>query len=91
MENIQITKEIAELSNIDLDNHRCADGSPVWIDLNMGTYKNLKLKDSLELAKKAEYVNKELIRELWDKMLEINPNLKESNKYAEAIDYFLKN
>lgn len=87
---ILIPKEIIDVSKVDVETHTCSDGAPVWVDLNMGGYKGPNGETTLELEKKAEYVNKRLIRKMWYRVLESQPQLKD-NDYAKAISYFLTN
>ena len=65
--NIEIPQHIIETLKVNAETYKCNDGSPVWIDLNVGEWKGQNENTSLSIEAKAEYVNKKLIRELWNK------------------------
>lgn len=88
--NIEIPQHVIETSKVNAGTHNCNDGSPVWIDLNVGEWKGPNGNTSLSIEAKAEYVNKNLIRELWNKFWELDEE-DDQMKYVQAIDYFLNN
>ena len=87
---IPIPQHVIDVSKVNTETNKCKDGSPVWIDLNVGDWKGLNENTSLSIEAKAEYVNKNLIRELWNKFWELDEK-DDQIKYVQAIDYFLNN
>ena len=88
--NIEIPQHVIETSKVNAETYKCNDGSPVWVDLNVGEWKGPNGNTSLSIEAKAEYVNKNLIRELWNKFWELDEE-DDHIKYVQAIDYFLNN
>ena len=83
-------QHMIETSKVNAETNKCNDGSPVWIDLNIGNYKCQEGDTTLSLETKTEYINKNLIRDLWNKFLELDEE-DDQFKYLQAIDYFLNN
>ena len=88
--NICIPQKVIGVAKINADTNKCNDGSPVYIDLNIGNWKGQEGDTTLSLETKAEYINKNLIRDLWNKFWEFDEK-DEQFKYVQAIDYFLNN
>ena len=88
--NIEIPPHVIDVSKVNTETNKCKDGSPVWIELNIDKWKDQKGDTTLSLETKVEYINKNLVRDLWNKFWEFDDE-DEQFKYVQAIDYFLNN
>ena len=88
--NICIPQQVIDVTKINTETNKCNDGSPVWIGLNIDKWKDQEWDTTLSLEPKAEYINKNLIRDLWNKFWELDEE-DDQFKYVQAIDYLLNN
>lgn len=81
---VQCEEEICKLAGV--KNGMNKWGAPVWMDYQPGSYVNKEGKEVYSSKKKCEYVDKELVRELYCKYIETN-----DERYKKAFEYFLNN
>lgn len=74
--------QASEIKNPPFNNY----GGPIWMDYSPGSYIDQDGKKVYKSEKKCEYVDKELIRMLFNKFIETN-----DEKYQKAIEYWLNN
>lgn len=82
---IELPVEVAEVVDELIDMPYMKDGSPVWVDFPEGMFST----DKSKVCDKAEYVNKQLVSELFNKYLYDKASDKMS--ILNAINYFLNN
>lgn len=84
-EMIKITPDIKEVVEGIVDIPYMKDGSPVWVDFPEGVF----CTDGSKVSGKLQYINKQLVKELFDKYL--HDKTADKMKVLNAITYFLNN
>jgi len=62
------------------------NGAPIWMDFSPGSYIDEKGNKVYKTSYKCEYVDKQLVRELFQKFI-----MTGDNKYCAALQYWLDN
>lgn len=79
--------DVADIKNPPYNNY----GGPIWMDFQPGSYIKKDGTECYSQNKKCEYVDKELIRNLWEIIKDSNNSPKKRDDACDAMEFFLNN